>query len=107
MLENKNDSDFDFASPNYVNNYIATQYLRSIQWFVINANRKVTFDFISKNNLAKLIPWLSAMLGFKPFWSLFKGYCYLLKILNSRKFMSLIGGIKKDRGVLFRLVSRR
>lgn len=106
MLENKKDSDFDFefASPKYVNKYISTQYLRSIQWFVINANKKVTFDFISKNNVVKWVPSISTIVRYKPVWAFFKVYCNFLKILNSRIFIKLIGGVREDRGVLYRLV---
>lgn len=104
MLENKEDSDFELASHKYVNKYISTQYLRSIQWFVINANKKVTIDFINKNNLVKRLPLISKIVRYNIVWIIFKVYCYFLKILNSRMFMKLIGGVREDRGVLYRLV---
>jgi glycosyltransferase involved in cell wall biosynthesis len=106
MLEHKIDSGFEFTSLISVKKYISKQYLKSIQWLVLNANKKVTLNFINNNNLIKWTPLLSRILGDIIVWPFYKIYCYLLKILNSRMFLKSIGGSKKNKGVIIRLSKR-
>lgn len=104
MLENMMGSYSDIASRQDIKNYISTQYLKSIQWFVLNSNQKTTINFIKNNNIVKWVPYLSPVLELKIIWSFYKLHCQLLKIQNSRIYLSLIGGIRKNNGVLFKLV---
>jgi glycosyltransferase involved in cell wall biosynthesis len=104
MLENEILVNSNYNSDVYVKRYISIQYLRSIQWFVLNSNKNVTTDFIISNNVIKWVPLLSRVIRYKLVWSVYKSYCYILKILNSRKFLSIAGGSKNKKGVLVRLV---
>jgi glycosyltransferase involved in cell wall biosynthesis len=104
MLENKIKSDSNIINLDQVKKYIATQYLRSIQWFVLNSNKNVTLKFIKNNTLIKWVPFLSQIIGLKIVWPLYKLYCYFLKLVNSRMYLSILGGIKNDKGVLIKLI---
>jgi glycosyltransferase involved in cell wall biosynthesis len=104
MLESKINSGYEFVSPISVKKYISIQYLRAIQWLVLNANKEATLNFINNNNLTKWAPFLTQIIGNNFFYPAYKMYCYLLKILNSRMFISYIGGSREKRGVIYRLV---
>ena len=106
MLENQIKSNTNIVQLDQVKNYIATQYLRSIQWFVLNANKEVTLGFIKNNNINHWNPLLSYIISFPIVWQSFQFYCYCYKIKSSRKFLSIIGGYRKEKGVLFNLVKK-